>query len=72
MSEISCQDPECPDFGDPSFGEGTCPAGHASTRVQLERAVARTRSLAEALMKFNGIEKRVGEQMIKMLDEVLR
>lgn len=24
-----CQVPTCPDFGDPDFGEGTCPAEHA-------------------------------------------
>lgn len=24
-----CQDPSCPDFGDPTFGEATCPAEHA-------------------------------------------
>ena len=24
-----CQDPTCPDYGDPNFGEGTCPAEHA-------------------------------------------
>lgn len=23
-----CQEPTCPDFGDPDFGEGTCPAEH--------------------------------------------
>lgn len=27
--DIRCFDPHCPDFGDPSFGEGTCPAEHA-------------------------------------------
>ena len=25
----SCQDKDCPSFGDPDFGEGTCPADHA-------------------------------------------
>lgn len=24
-----CQEPTCPDFGDPDFGEATCPAEHA-------------------------------------------
>jgi hypothetical protein len=24
-----CQNPACPDYGDPDFGEGTCPAEHA-------------------------------------------
>jgi hypothetical protein len=24
-----CQAPTCPDFGDPDFGEGTCPSDHA-------------------------------------------
>lgn len=24
-----CQEPTCPDFGDPDFGEGTCPSEHA-------------------------------------------
>lgn len=24
-----CMEPTCPDFGDSSFGEGTCPAEHA-------------------------------------------
>lgn len=27
--DVRCRDPHCPDFGDPSFGEGTCPAEHA-------------------------------------------
>lgn len=26
---LRCQEPTCPDYGDPSFGEGTCPAEHA-------------------------------------------
>jgi hypothetical protein len=26
---FKCEEPTCPDFGDPDFGEGTCPAGHA-------------------------------------------
>jgi hypothetical protein len=30
--DIRCQDPTCPDFGDPDFGEGTCPAEHADPR----------------------------------------
>jgi hypothetical protein len=24
-----CQEPSCPDFGDPHFGDGTCPSEHA-------------------------------------------
>lgn len=24
-----CFEPTCPDFGDPNFGEGTCPSEHA-------------------------------------------
>jgi hypothetical protein len=24
-----CQEPTCPDYGDPDFGEATCPAEHA-------------------------------------------
>jgi NTP pyrophosphatase (non-canonical NTP hydrolase) len=27
---LKCGDPICPDFGDPSFGEGTCPSEHAT------------------------------------------
>jgi hypothetical protein len=30
MNDFHCFDPECPDFGDPDFGEGTCPAEHAN------------------------------------------
>jgi hypothetical protein len=25
----TCQDKDCPSYGDPDFGEGTCPADHA-------------------------------------------
>jgi hypothetical protein len=27
---LRCTDPECPDYGSPDFGEGTCPQEHAS------------------------------------------
>lgn len=30
--ELRCRDPQCPDFGDPDFGEATCPSDHADTR----------------------------------------
>jgi hypothetical protein len=29
---LRCQEPTCPDFGSPDFGEGTCPAEHAEPR----------------------------------------
>jgi len=29
-----CQEPTCPDHGDPNHGEGTCPAEHADTRAE--------------------------------------
>lgn len=28
-ADIFCRDTACPDYGDPDFGEGTCPAEHA-------------------------------------------
>jgi hypothetical protein len=28
-----CHDPACPDFGDPDFGEATCPQEHAFPRL---------------------------------------
>lgn len=28
-ADIFCRDPSCPDYGDPDFGEATCPAEHA-------------------------------------------
>lgn len=28
-ADIFCRNPSCPDYGDPNFGEGTCPAEHA-------------------------------------------
>jgi DNA-binding XRE family transcriptional regulator len=31
-SQPRCLEPECPDFGDPDFGEATCPAEHATPR----------------------------------------
>lgn len=29
VSKLRCFEPTCPDFGDRSFGEGTCPSEHA-------------------------------------------
>lgn len=53
---VKCSDPECPDFGDPSFGEGTCPADHVFTPEQHgviadELAAARREGYVEALRK---------------------
>jgi diadenosine tetraphosphate (Ap4A) HIT family hydrolase len=30
-ADLSCQDATCPNFGDPDFGEATCPESHAGT-----------------------------------------
>lgn len=37
----ACVDPSCPDYGDPDFGEGTCPAEHAGPVVELQHATGR-------------------------------
>jgi len=32
-----CQEPTCPDYGDPDFGEATCPTEHAEPRTDTRR-----------------------------------
>lgn len=34
--QVKCEEPTCPDFGDPDFGEGTCPAEHARPAGETE------------------------------------
>lgn len=38
VSAPRCQEPTCPDYGDPDFGEGTCPAEHAEPAAAAHRA----------------------------------
>lgn len=33
-TDIRCREPGCPDYGDPDFGEGTCPAEHADLKEE--------------------------------------
>jgi len=38
---LRCQEPTCPDFGDPDFGEATCPAEHADPTAKRAAHQAR-------------------------------
>lgn len=39
--ELRCLEPTCPDFGDPDFGEGTCPAERADPTAKRAAHQAR-------------------------------
>lgn len=45
-----CQDPECPNYGDPDFGEATCPEEHA-----IPRRCSECPSLAEWFIFSRGM-----------------
>lgn len=33
---VQCHEPTCSDFGDPDFGQGTCPQSHANPRRRMK------------------------------------